>query len=218
MVRPFKRFCIPIALLACLGRSAFAQCPQSATLTEEQRESENRTVLLRLKLSKTGAVRDANVIRGPEVLRAPAIKVAKAQKYKHRIVYSFPDPHEMMVEVNFPQDGSEAPEIRQALPAGVSNCIPLPTVVRISPQVMQSHLLKRVEPAFPAETQPVEGTLVLRLRVDKDGNVYKVEKVTGPDAFVAPVIEAVKAWKYEPYLLNGAPVEVETTVELKFPN
>jgi hypothetical protein len=217
VVRLFKRLCIPIVLLACLGRPAFAQCPHSPTLTEEQRESEKRTVLLRLKLTKTGAVRDADVIRGPEVLRAPAIKAVKAQKYKHRIVDSFPDLHEMMVEVNFPQDGSEAPEIRLALPGGVSSCIPFPTVVRISPQVMQSHLLKRVEPAFPAETQPVEGTLVLRLGIDKDGNVYKVEKVTGPDAFVAPVIEAVKAWKYEPYLLNGAPVGVVTTVELKFP-
>lgn len=135
-----------------------------------------------------------------------------------RIVYSFPDPHEMMVEVKFPQDGDGMPEVRQALPAGVSSCIPFPTVVRISPEVMQSHLLKQVEPAFSIETQPVEGTLVLRLRVDKDGNVSKAEKVNGPDALVAPVTEAVKAWKYAPYLLNGAPVEVETTVELKFPN
>jgi TonB-like protein len=171
-----------------------------------------------LTLSKTGAVRDANVISGPKALRAPAIKVAKARKYKHRVVYSFPDPHEMTVEVNFPQDSSGTPEIRQALPAGVSSCIPFPTVVRISPQVMQSHLLKHVEPVFPAETQAVEGTFVLRLRVDKDGNVYNVEKIKGPDASVAPVIEAVKAWKYEPYLLEGAPIEVETTVELRFPN
>jgi len=102
--------------------------------------------------------------------------------------------------------------------AMTSSCIPFPTVVRISPQAMQSHLLNHVEPAFPVETQPVEGTLVLRLRIDKDGNVYKAEKVSGPDALVAPVIEAVKTWKYAPYLHNGAPVGVETTVELKFPN
>jgi periplasmic protein TonB len=51
--------------------------------------------------------------------------------------------------------------------------------------------------------------------LDKDGNVLRAEKVTGPDSLVALAIEAVKAWKYQTYLLNGAPMEVETTVELK---
>lgn len=124
-MRLYTRVCLPISLLACLGQAAFAQCSHSTTLTEEQRELENRTVLLTLKLSKTGsAVRDAKVIRGPEALRAPAIKAAKARKYKHRIVYSFPDPHEMRVEVKVSRDGDGAPEIRQALPAGVSTCLP----------------------------------------------------------------------------------------------
>ena len=218
VIRPKKAICIPIALLAFLSQAGFAQCHRSTPLTEEQRELENRTVLVTLKLTKTGVVRDANVIQGLEALREPAVRAAKARRYRDRIVYSFPDPHEITVEVKFPQDGKGMPEVRQALPAGVSSCIPFPTVVRISPQGMQSRLLNYVEPAFPLETEPVEGTLVLRLRIDKDGNVYKAEKVNGPDALVAPVIEAVKAWKYAPYLLNGAPVEVETAVEFKFPN
>jgi len=213
-MRLFKRVCLPISLLACLGQAAFTQCPHSTTLTEEQRELEDRTVLLTLKLTKGGAVREASVLSGPETLRAPAIKAAKARKYKHRITW--PDPREM-VEVKFPQDGNGAPEIRQAMPAGVSSCV-YATSVRISPEVMQSRLLERVEPAFPAGVGQVEGTVVLRLRVDKNGNVFKVERVSGPDALVPTVIEAVKSWKYKPFLLNGDPVEVETTVELKFPN
>ena len=83
---------------------------------------------------------------------------------------------------------------------------------------MQSRLLKSVKPAFPAEVGQLEGTVVLRLRIDKNGNVFKVERVSGPDALVPPVIEAVKSWKYKPFLLNGELVEVETTVALKFPN
>lgn len=102
------------------------------------------------------------------------------------------------------------------MPAGVSSCV-YPTTVRISAEVMRLRLLKHVEPAFPAEMQGVEGTVVLRLRIDKDGNVYKAEKVSGTDAFVFPAIQAVKEWKYEPYLLNGTPMEVETTVELEPP-
>jgi periplasmic protein TonB len=72
--------------------------------------------------------------------------------------------------------------------------------------------------AFPAGEGQVEETVVLRVRVDKSGNVFKVDRVSGPDALVPPAIEAVKSWKYEPFLLNGYVVEVETTVELKFPN
>jgi hypothetical protein len=53
-MRLYGRVCLPISLLACLGQAAFAQCPHSTTLTEEQGELENRTVLFTLKLSKTG--------------------------------------------------------------------------------------------------------------------------------------------------------------------
>ena len=217
VMRLYRRFCLSISLLACIGQATFAQCPHSTTLTPEQRELEDRSVLLTLKLSKAAAVRDATVLRGPEALRGPAIKVARARKYKHRVVYSFPDPREMMVQVEFPKDGKGAPEIRQALPGGVPSSVYGGTM-RISPEVMRTLLLKRVRPAFPADVGQVEGIVVLRLRVDKSGNVFKVERVSGPDALVPPVIEAVKSWKYRPFLLNGDPIEVETTVELKFPN
>jgi protein TonB len=45
-----------------------------------------------------------------------------------------------------------------------------------------------------------------------------VDKLSGPDELVEAATDAVKQWKYEPFVLNGTPLEVETTVELKFPN
>ena len=104
VMRLYGRVGLSISLLACIGQATFAQCPHSHNaLTREQRELEDRSVLLTLKLSKGGAVRDATVLRGPETLRGPAIKAARARRYKHRVVYSFPDPCEMMVEVDFPE-------------------------------------------------------------------------------------------------------------------
>ena len=82
--RFYKRVCLPISLLACLGQATFAQCRHSTTLTET-RELEDRIVVLTLKLSKRGAVRDVSVLEGPEALRARAIKAAKARKYKDQI-------------------------------------------------------------------------------------------------------------------------------------
>lgn len=74
---------------------------------------------------------------------------------------------------------------------------------------MQTQLLSDL-----AKTQNATGSVVLHMVIDKQGNVYRVEKVSGPDIVAVPAIEAVKNWKYEPYLLYGDPVEVETSVEL----
>jgi TonB family protein len=168
-----------------------------------------------LTLSKRGAVRDATVLKGPTTLREAAIEAARKHNYKHQMDV-WPFQGQITVGVIFPQDNRSSPEIRQALPAGVPSCV-YATAIRVAPEVMQSRLLRRVEPVFPTEVQPVEGTVILRVRVDKDGNVFKAEKISGPDALAAPVIDAVKGWKYEPTLINGSPIEVETTVELKLP-
>ena len=122
-MRLYRPICLLISLLPTVAQAAFSQCSHSTTFTKQQRELENRSVLLTVKLTKGGVVRDATVLWGPEALRSPAIKAAKARKYKHRVVYSFPDRHEMMVEVTFPQDANGMPEVRQALPAGVPSCV-----------------------------------------------------------------------------------------------
>jgi hypothetical protein len=188
----------------------------STTLTEERREPEDRTVLLKLELNKSAVVRDAKVIRGPEALRSDAIKAAKSRKYTDWIVASFPDPQQLFVEVDFPQNKHKPPEVRPTVWGGVPSCLP-PSVARVLPEVMQTHLLQRVDPVYPTEIQQVAGVLVLQVSVDKRGNVTEVRKVSGPDAFVAAAVAAVKQWKYEPFRLIGEPIAVETRVELRFP-
>jgi hypothetical protein len=208
-MRLHTRVCLAILLGACLGQTAPAQCPHTsqesglsgtATPAALQRELEDRTVLLMLTLSKRGVVRDATVIKGLTTLREAAIEAAKKHNYKHQMNV-WPFQGQISVEVIFPQDNRSSPEIGQVLPAGIPSCVSV-SAIRIKPEIMQSRLLKRVEPVFPTEAQPVGGTIILHLRVDKDGSVIKAEKVSGPDTFAAPVIEAVMGWKYEPTLLN----------------
>jgi len=62
----------------------------------------------------------------------------------------------------------------------------------------------------------VGGTVVLHINVDKNGNVSNVEPVSGHPLLIPAAIDAVKQWKYKPYLLNQVPVEVETTVLIEF--
>jgi TonB family protein len=93
-----------------------------------------------------------------------------------------------------------------------------PTHIRVAQSVMRSFLITKVNPSYPpeAERQHVDGTVVLRINIDKNGNISTVEPVTGHPLLVPAAIDAVKLWKYKPYLLHQTPVEVETTVLIKF--
>ncbi len=187
----------------------------SVPAVKAQGEEQDRTVLLTLVLRKSGTVRDAKVLQGPTDLRELAVHAAKHRKYKDAIK-AWPFSNEIMVEVTFPKDMGGAPEIRQAMPGGVSGCIYVGRV-RVSPGVMESRLLERIEPSYPAGIEQT-GVLVLKLNIDKEGNVSSVEKTSGPDALAPSAFNAVKKWKYRPYELNGTVFEVQTTVELKPPN
>jgi outer membrane biosynthesis protein TonB len=52
--------------------------------------------------------------------------------------------------------------------------------------------------------------------IGKDGHVSSVEAVSGPPELQEAVIEAVKQWVYKPYMLNGEPVEVDSTITSVF--
>jgi periplasmic protein TonB len=58
--------------------------------------------------------------------------------------------------------------------------------------------------------------VVLTAIIDKDGNVQKLQLVSGHPMLAPAAIEAVKHWRYKPFLLNGQPLEVETTVTVSF--
>jgi TonB family protein len=82
-----------------------------------------------------------------------------------------------------------------------------------------SHLLvTKVDPSYPAEArkQHVAGTVLLCILIDRDGNVSQVQVVSGHPLLIQAAVEAVKQWKYRPYLLHGKRVEVVTTVLIKF--
>jgi len=90
--------------------------------------------------------------------------------------------------------------------------------VRVSQGVIKGLLLYRVEPAYPplAKQARVQGTVVLTAIIDKAGNVQHLQVVSGHPLLAPAAIEAVKQWRYKPFLLNGQPVEVETTVTVNF--
>jgi protein TonB len=103
--------------------------------------------------------------------------------------------------------------------AAVPKFVPtLPQRIRISAGVTKGMLIQRIEPAYPtlARSARVQGTVVLSAVIDINGTIQNLQLVSGHPMLVPAAIAAVKQWRYKPYLLNGQPVEVETTINVIF--
>jgi protein TonB len=93
-----------------------------------------------------------------------------------------------------------------------------PTRVRVSSGVQSGLLVRKTTPVYPplARQARIQGTVVLQAQISKDGSIQNLQLISGHPMLAPAAIEAVKQWKYKPYLLNGEPVEVETQVQVNF--
>jgi len=93
-----------------------------------------------------------------------------------------------------------------------------PQRVRVSAGVTSGLLVRKVNPVYPplARQARISGTVVLRAVISKDGSIENLSLVSGHPMLAPAAIDAVKQWKYKPYLLNGEPVEVDTEVQVNF--
>jgi TonB family protein len=92
-----------------------------------------------------------------------------------------------------------------------------PYEIQISSGVAEKLLIHKVEPdACPhiAMAARVIGTVVVAFEIDENGDVLHPHVVTGPKMLQKAVLDAVRKYKYKPYLLNGKAIEVETTVSV----
>src|SRR5277367_2363827 len=96
--------------------------------------------------------------------------------------------------------------------------IATPQRVRVSSGVSTGLLIKKVQPNYPplAKAARIQGTVVLQAEISKDGTIQNLQLVSGHPMLAPAAIEAVKQWRYKPYLLNGEPVAVETQVDVIF--
>ena len=93
-----------------------------------------------------------------------------------------------------------------------------PSRFRVSQGVAESHIIKKVPPHYPVEAKDrhITGDVVLDFVIDRNGGVKDLIVVSGDPVLAQAAVEAAQQWKYKPYLLNGEPVEVETTAKIIF--
>jgi TonB family protein len=95
---------------------------------------------------------------------------------------------------------------------------PMPSRIRVAGNVAQAQLVHQVPPVYPplARAAGITGTVTLHAIIARDGSVSQLEYVSGPPLLMKPTMDAVAQWRYKPTLLNGAPVEVDTTISVIF--
>lgn len=117
---------------------------------------------------------------------------------------------------NGPTTGT-IPSLLDGLPPAMPKNVP-PHSVRVSSGVAQGLLIHEVQPQYPplARRARIQGAVVLQATIGRDGTIQNLHLVSGHPLLMEAAMEAVKQWRYRPYLLNNEPVDVDTTIEVNF--
>ncbi|HLJ44581.1 MAG TPA: energy transducer TonB [Bryobacteraceae bacterium] len=84
--------------------------------------------------------------------------------------------------------------------------------------MMEGNLIYRVQPEYPALARQarIQGTVILRAEISREGKIQNLQLISGHPLLVQAAMDAVRRWRYRPYVLNDQPVEVETQITVNF--
>jgi protein TonB len=90
--------------------------------------------------------------------------------------------------------------------------------IRVASRVVEANLIHDVPPQYPPEAgrARLEGTVLLMAVIGTDGSVKDVRVESGLPILAQAAIDAVRQWRYKPYLIDGEPVEVDSRITINF--
>ena len=172
-------------------------------------------VVLHARISKTGEVEDLKIINGSPMLTSSAVEAVKKWTYKPYLLNGKPVEVETNINVNFSWGGQNNTSYRgeSATPAPAQ-----PAPPHVSAGVAAGLAISQPSPVYPEEAKAahVQGVVVLHATISKTGDIEDLWVVSGPKELVQSAIDAVSQWRYKPYLLNGEPVDVDTTIHVNY--
>jgi TonB family protein len=154
-------------------------------------------VVLDAVISKEGTVKDLSVVSGPQMLQLSAINAVEQWKYKPYVVDGSPVEVKTSITVNFTFGDGPA---------------------WLTPDAAMQNVVSKVDPVYPADAKAahVQGAVLLDAVISRTGTVEALGVVSGPALLQLSAIDAVKQWKFKPYLVKGSPTEVRTTITVNF--
>jgi protein TonB len=107
-------------------------------------------------------------------------------------------------------------ELESQIPASKPPSQQPPTYVPAD--VMQGLLTHKIDPIYPeaARQAKVQGVVILDAVIGTDGTVVDLRAISGPDELTSAALDAVKWWRFQPYLINGQAVQVKTRLAVDF--
>ena len=190
-------------------------------------------VVIHLTISPEGNVIAAEPVSGNPIFTESAVAAMKQWKYLpfYRGGHAVQTGYKATYNFAFEERVIDKPNsVATALPANspptasaangttAADGAVVPNTVQISAKVSQGLLVHQVVQVYPkvARQRNLQGTVVLQAVIGKDGHLKSLKPLSGPSDFYESAVGAVQQWRYKPYILNGEPVEVETTIRVNY--
>jgi TonB family protein len=175
---------------------------ENAVYPEAAREGRiEGKIWVKVLITEAGNVEEAGSSRGDPGLIAAAVAAAKEWKF-----------------TPFVKDG-RAIAVRTAILFDFAGSAAESRSAEIEGKLLIPALVQhQVKPEYPekAKQHRIQGQVVLRLVIGKDGRITDIRPDSGPPELIPAAIKAVQKWRYRPFLLNGEPLAVETTIKVNF--
>lgn len=159
---------------------------------------------------------------GPSRATATANPFTRPRIIYHSIATTAPAPAFAVSLNSFAEPGAVGatgvPDVIGRAPAPAVRVAPAQKRLVLSSGVVAGNKLGGADPLYPAIARAarVQGVVVLAATIAKSGAMENLRVISGPPLLTGAALDAVRGWRYRPYLLNGEPVEVETTVRVIF--
>jgi TonB family protein len=179
-------------------------------------------VVIELNISETGDFDHTNIVSGEPILAAAAESAMKTWKFKPFIRDGKLVQASIQVPWEFARKGhtSNACALVQAFQAmNLAHHREGSDRIRtIDSKVMDGAIIQRIEPQYPLKARKayIQGTVILAATIDKDGLIHNLKPLCGPTILSDASMDAIKQWRYRPFMVEGQPVEAETTIKVEF--
>ena len=179
------------------------------------------TVVLHVIIATDGTIKDLQYVSGPPLLMKSAIDAVQQWVYRPTLVNGSPAvlPPSQTIDssLDVQKEAATTQNPTAANPEPNASA-PKPKRIRVGGAVASANLIHQVAPVYPkdAKKQRITGTVLLHATIGHDGTVENLEYVSGPPELTLSALEAVKQWRYKPTLLNGDPVQVDTTISVVY--
>ncbi|HEY6352296.1 MAG TPA: energy transducer TonB [Candidatus Angelobacter sp.] len=192
--------------------NAVPEYPQMAKIAHIEGD-----VALTATINEGGLIENLRAVSGHPILIQSAMDAVRQWKYEPFLLEGKPVAVETRITVSYRMPSTTASTQKNSTPEDAEK-VPPPRKLRVSSGVADGNKISGEDPTYPEEAKEkkIHGDVVLQVLIDEKGNVGSLHLISGHPLLVDAATEAVKTWKYRPWLLNGEPVSVETTVTVRF--